>query len=176
MNGIFVAVRRLAYGDQYGPVKVKCPSCGDESDNIIDLSSVEPRPFDFQSYPKGQNLFNFTLPYSKKLVSYKILTQGEDNMIDSEVKNMAKVNKERSVETTTRLKYIIQSINGEDDKAVIRKFIENEMVSRDTLALRSHIRENIPDLKMSFPYSCKNCEFSGDVDIPMTIQFFWPSS
>lgn len=176
MNGIFVAVRRLAYGDQYGPLKLKCPSCGEESEHTVDLSKIEPKPFDFSQYPKGVNAFNFTLPYSKKVVSWKILTQQEDEMADAEIKNLSKVNKDRSSEVTTRLKYVIQSVNGDDDKVAIRKFIETELVSRDTLELRKHIRSNIPDMEMSFDFDCPSCEYTGKSDIPMTVQFFWPGS
>lgn len=176
MNGIFVAVRRLAYGDQYGPLKIKCPNCQEECEHVVDLSLIEPRSFDFDKYPKGVNSFNFELPYSKKLISYKILTQKEDDMVDVEIKNMSRVNKERSSEVTTRLKYVLTSVDGDDDKVAIRKFIETELVSKDTLALRTHIRSNIPDLDMSFDFACPQCDHSGRQDIPMTIQFFWPSS
>ena len=176
MNGIFVAVRRLAYGDQYGPVKIKCPSCGEDGEHTIDLSLLEPRPFEFDNYPRGTNNFNFELPYANKLISYKILTQREGDMVDAEVTNMHRVNKERSAEVTTRLKYIITSVNGDDDKVAIRKFIETELVSKDTLALRTHIKENVPDMDMSFQFVCPNCDHSGRLDVPMTVQFFWPSS
>jgi len=176
MNGIFLAVRRLAYGDQYGPLKIKCPSCGEESEHVIDLSQIELKPFDFNKYPRGQNSFNFTLPYSNRLISYKILTQKEDDLVDAEVKSLSKINKERSSEVTTRLKYVIQSVDGDDDKAAVRKFIETELVSKDTLALRKHIRMNIPDVDMSFQFDCPNCSHSERMEIPMTVSFFWPST
>jgi hypothetical protein len=176
MNGIFVAVRRLAYGDNYGPIKIKCQSCSEESEINVDLSIIEPKPFDFEKYPKGQNLFMFTLPYSKKLVAYKILTQGDDNRVDSEIKAMGKINKERSTEVTTRMKYVIQSIDNEDDKTIIRKFIETEMVSKDTFALRKHIKENIPDLDMAFQFICSHCGYEDKIEIPMQVEFFWPRS
>ncbi len=176
MNGIFVAVRRLAYGDQYGPLKIKCNSCGEESEHTVDLSKIEPKPFDFSNHPKGINSFNFELPYSKKLVSWKILTQKEDDMVDAEIKNMSRVNKERSAEVTTRLKYVIQSVDGDDDKSAIRKFIETELVSRDTKEFRKHIKENVPDLDMTFDFLCPNCGYQSRIDIPMTVEFFWPSS
>jgi hypothetical protein len=175
MNGIFIAVRRLAYGDQYGPLKLKCPSCGEESQHTIDLGQIETKPFDFEKYPKGQNVFNFTLPYSKRLISYKILTQKEDELVEAETKNLSRVNKERSTEITTRLKYVIQSVDGDDDKNAIRKFIETELVAKDTLELRKHIKANIPSIDMTFQFDCLNCNHSERMDVPMTVQFFWPS-
>lgn len=176
MNGIFVAVRRLAYGDQYGPLKFKCSSCGEECEHTVDLSQIEQKPFNFENYPRGQNIFNFTLPYSKKLISYKILTQREDEMVDAEIKNLSRVNKERSSEVTTRLKYVIQSVDGDDEKVTIRKFVETELVSKDTLELRKHIRANIPDMDMSFQFICPSCDHSERMDIPLTVSFFWPSA
>jgi len=97
-------------------------------------------------------------------------------MIDFEIKNLSRISKERSAEVTTRLKYIIQSIDGDDDKASIRKFIETELVSKDALELRKHIKANIPDVDMSFQFVCSNCDYSGRMDVPLTVQFFWPSS
>lgn len=176
MNGIFVAIRRLAYGDQYGPLKIKCPSCGDETELTVDLSTIKSKPFSFEEYPKHQNLFTFTLPYSNKVVTYKILTQKEDDAVDSEVKSLNKISKERSTEVTTRLKHLIQSVNGDDDKMAIRKFVENELVSRDTLALRKYVREHVPDVDLAFPFTCSNCGHEERMDVPLTVQFFWPSS
>lgn len=176
INGIFVSARRLAYGDSYGPLKIKCPSCGEENSHTIDLSLIETRPFNFDNYPKGQNIFNFVLPYCKRLISYKILNQREDNMADDEIKNLSRVNKERSTEVTTRLKYVIQTIDGDDDKVAIRKFIETELVSKDTLELRKHIRANVPDIDMTFSYVCPSCDHSDRMDIPMSVGFFWPSA
>ncbi len=176
INAIFVAVRRLAYGDQYGPLKIKCPSCKEECEHTVDLSLIQPKPFDFTKFQRGENIFNYVLPHSKKTISYKILSQKEDSMVDTEIKNLSRINKDRSTEITTRLKYVIQSIDGDDDKSSIRKFIETELKSLDTLALRKHVKENIPDLDMSFQFDCPECDFSGRSDIPMTVLFFWPSS
>lgn len=176
MNGIFVAIRRLAYGDQYGPLKVKCSSCGEESEQTVDLSKVGIKPFNFDQYQKGQNLFTFDLPFSKRTVGYKILSQKEDEAIETEIKSVAKVNKERSAEITTRLKHMIQTLDGDDDKIEIRKFVDTELISKDSFALRSHIKNNIPDVDMTFDFTCQNCGFDGKLEIPMTVEFFWPRS
>jgi hypothetical protein len=97
-------------------------------------------------------------------------------MVDAEIKNLSRVNKERSTEVTTRLKYIIQSVDGDDDKVDIRKFVETELVSKDALELRKHIKSHVPDMDMSFQFVCSNCDHSERMDVPMTVQFFWPSA
>lgn len=176
MNGIFVAVRRLAYGDKYGPLKITCPSCGEDCQHTVDLSLIEPKPFDFEKYPRGINNFTATLPYCKKMICYKILNQKEDDMVDGEVKAMSKVNKDRSTAITTRLKYVIQSVDGNCEIVDIRKFIETELLSRDNLYLRTHIKDNIPDLDMRFQFVCPNCDHADKLEVPMTVEFFWPKS
>lgn len=176
MNGIFVAIRRMAYGDKYGPLKINCNNCSFENELSIDLSKIEVKPFEFEKFPRGVNLFTFDLPYSKKQVSYKLITQGEDEVIEGEIKQMLRVNKEKSFEITTRLKHVIQSVDGSDDMSSVRKFIENELVSRDSLALRTHIRNSTPDMDMDFGFVCSECNHEERMGVPMTVQFFWPQS
>ena len=48
------------------------------------------------------------------------------------------------------------------------------MLSRDSLALRNKIQEISPDIELK-----QEIEMGGEmveVDIPLTIEFFWPSS
>ena len=91
-NAIFVAARRLAYGDKY-PVKIICPKCEAENSVEVDLSTLKPKEFDFSKYTKGENAFNFELPLSKKTVSYKLLTHKDETDIDAELKGLAKLSK-----------------------------------------------------------------------------------
>jgi hypothetical protein len=36
-NALFVAARRLAYGDNYGPVQIRCHKCYEESKNVVNF-------------------------------------------------------------------------------------------------------------------------------------------
>lgn len=173
-NAIFVAARRLAYGDKY-PVKITCPKCEAENSIDVDLAALKTKEFDFSKYAKGENNFNFDLPLSKKTVTYKILTHKDENDIDAELKGLSKLSKTNSPEMTTRLKYMIVAINGDNDRGNIKKFVDN-MPARDSMALRKYIRENTPELDMSFDFKCSECGHEERMAMPLGVDFFWPSS
>ena len=48
--------------------------------------------------------------------------------IDRELKGLKKINKDSNPEMTTRLKYIIQSVDGKQDQKSIRDFVDNEFL------------------------------------------------
>lgn len=172
-NAIFLAIRRLAYGDEY-PVSITCPSCLEVNRVTINLSTVENKPFDFDSHPKGSNGFNFKLPSSGITVTYKLLNQIDEQNAESELTNFKKLNKDISREYTTRLKYLITALDGNTDKGAIRKFVDEQLSAKDSLALRKQMRETNPDIDFSFNFSCNNCSHERRQDIPLGLSFLWP--
>ena len=173
-NAAFYAIRRLAYGDIY-EAKLTCGRCGKENEVSIDLSKMDNRSFDFEKYPRGENKFSFTLPYSKVDITYKILTHKDEMAIEEELKGLAKVSKDMTREVTTRLGHIITSVDGEEKPAHIRKFVNEEFLSRDSLALRKHIQETMPNLDSSFTFVCSHCGLERKEETPVGVGFFWPS-
>lgn len=176
-NALFVAARRLAYGDNYGPLQIKCPQCAEESKETINLSLLTDKDVDFSGFEKGQNVFEFELPFSKKLIRFRLLTSKDEDEIDVEVKSVSKFLKSGgSAEVTTRLKKLIISIDGDSDRSKINKFVDTELLSRDSSALRTFVRKVAPELDLSFNFTCPNCAHEERMDVPMTVQFFWPES
>jgi hypothetical protein len=175
-NALFVSARRLAYGDNYGPVKITCRNCREDSEVSIDLSEIKEKSVDLSSVQKGQNVFTITLPFSKRTIQYKLPTSKDEKAIEDEIKALTKINKAASAEVTTRLKFLIVSVDGSSDKLTIRKFVDEELLSRDSITLRAEIKKNSPDLDMSFNFTCEHCNNSERMDVPMTAQFFWPNS
>ena len=101
------------------------------------------------------------------------MTGKEEIAIEKELQSLKKLNKEISPELTTRLKYIVTSVNGDNEKSVINNFVDN-MLSKDSLFLRQEISEVTPDIDLS-----QEIEIEGEtvrVEIPMTVTFFWPIS
>jgi hypothetical protein len=174
-NAAFFAIRRLAYGDKYDAT-LTCPRCGKENSVTIDLDKMDNRPFDFEKFPKGENSFQFKLPYTGVTVTYKLLTKKDENLIDQELKGMEKVSKDLRREITTRLGHIITAINGNTDRAGIRRFVNDELVSKDSLALRTHMREAMPDIDSTFNFQCTNCNLERKEETPMGVSFFWPNT
>jgi hypothetical protein len=160
-NAIMVAARVLGYGKDY-----IFDYNGTEYN--IDLTTLENKPFTIPN--KGINEFAYTLPSTNTNITYKILTHGDEQKIQAELDGLKKINKNASPELSTRLKYSITSVNEDRDTKTIREFVDNHLLARDSRELRKHIKENQPDVDLSFfP------EGSSDrVDIPIGLKFFWP--
>lgn len=173
-NAAFFAIRRLAYGDQYDAV-VSCGRCGKENPISIDIGKMDNRPFDFDKYIKGENNFSFKLPFSGKEVTFKLMSKKDEDNIEQELTGMAKISKEFTKEITTRLSHVITSIDGNSERVNIRKFVNNELTSKDSLALRKYIRETMPDIDTRFSFVCPDCGLERLEDTPMGVSFFWPT-
>jgi hypothetical protein len=172
-NAIFIAARISAYGSDY-TINVKCKECGETVSVIVSLDQIKHKQYNISDVKVGENKFNFTLPSGKNVV-YKLLTQKDEGLIDAELKFLAKSGTSNSSEVTTRLKYLILSIDGESDKFAIKKFVDNELSAKDSLALRQDVKLKSPDVDMTFEFNCQKCGASYSHNIPMTASFFWPS-
>jgi T4 bacteriophage base plate protein len=174
-NAIFIAARILGYGNNY-EAEIACPSCGAKHKHNIDLAEFEDKETDWSKFTKGQTTFNFTLPASKREVTLKFLTHGDEKLIEEEVKSLKKLTKIVGVdpELTTRLKHVIVAIDGDNNKATINKAVDS-MLSRDSLALRQHLKQITPDIDTTFNYTCPSCDFEIEkMAMPIGVGFFWP--
>jgi hypothetical protein len=175
-NAVFVALRRLAYGDNYGPLSIKCPTCReDNKDVVINLNELKYKEANTQTFIKNLNEFEFVLPTSKKKITFKILTGKDENDIEAEIKTSQKL-KLPSSELTTRLRVCMVSVDDNTDKQYIRKFVENELLTRDSLALRTYMQLITPNIDMNFNFTCSHCGSEDKIGVPLTAAFFWPDS
>jgi hypothetical protein len=161
-NAIMVAARVLGYGNNY-----EFEYEGEKQ--TVDLSKLEFVDIDTKLWENGNN-FSFTLPASKNTVTFKILTHGDELKIASETKSMKKVNKEADATVSTRLKYMITSIEGDSDIKKIREYVDRYMLARDSRALRAYAKSVTPDVDLSFFPD----ERESKVSIPVGLSFFWP--
>ena len=167
-NAIMVSARILGYGKDY-------QFNYDGEEQSVDLSTLEPVKLDFSKFPKSQNEFNFKLPNSEREITFKLLTGGDEKEIDSEIKAKEKISKEQSSELTTRLKKIILSVDGKSEKSHINSFVDNEFLSRDSLAFRQYLSSITPDVDMTTKVVSSTGE-EIEVTIPVTLRFFWPTT
>ena len=162
-NAIMIAARILGYGKDY-----KFMYRGEEE--TVDLTKIENAPIHEEVQKATSNEFAFTLPGSGNVVTFKLLTHGDEKKIEQETKGLTKINKNSSTTITTRLKHQILSINGETEKSKIREFVDNYLLAQDSRALRERIKELSPDVDLTFfPENGNN-----RVDIPIGLSFFWP--
>ena len=164
-----IAARILAYGPEY-PCEVTNPNTGEKFNHTFNIADCP-----FLKLPKGidGNNFEFELPVSKQKITYKLLTSKDERLISEELNAIKKLGTQVLPELTTRLRHIITSVDGNDEKSTINSFVNN-MLSKDSLSLRQEINKVTPDIDLS-----QEIEIEGEtvkVDIPMTVNFFWPST
>jgi hypothetical protein len=163
-NALLVAARILGYGKDYSF------SYNGQQYNI-DLSLLENKPFDESSIISGENNFSYVLPESNVPITYKILTGHDESKIEAELRGLKKINKDISPELSTRLKYLITSVNGSPEPKEIREFVDNYLLARDSRALRKHIKETQPDINLTFIDDSNE-----EIAIPINLNFFWPDA
>ena len=115
------------------------------------------------------------LPKSGNQVTFKLLTHGDDNNIEREVTGLKKINKESSATMSTRLKYMITSVNGEREQGTIRQFVDQGLLAQDARALRNEYTRLQPDVDFKF-YNIDEDGRGEEVDVPIGINFFWPDA
>ena len=167
-NAIMVAARILGYGKEY-------EFTYDGEEKSVDLSKLEPVKLDFSKFTRGKNEFEFELPTSKRTITFKLLTSSDEKNIDVETKAREKISKTQTSELTTRLKHMILSVDGNVEKSYINNFVDNEFLSRDSLAFRKYLSEITPDMDMTAKIADSNGKET-EVVIPITVRFFWPTT
>ena len=183
-NALMVAARILAYGPEYA-CELTDPDTGEKQDYTFNLADC---PFKHVEDGVTENLFDFTLPISKNIsenkfetelpisktkITFKILTGKDERLIGEDLKASKKTGTGISPELTTRFRYIIKEVEGDNSPAVINNIAEN-ILARDSMALREEITRVQPDIQLK-----QYIELGGEtveVDIPMTVTFFWPNT
>jgi hypothetical protein len=172
-NAILIAARVLGYGQEY-TFKYNNEQ-GQEIEATVDLAELKEKELDASLYKGGVNNFTFTLPKSGNTVMFKLLTHGDEKKIEQEVKGLKKINPNSTTDVTTRLKYIITSINGDSEQKAIREFVDTYLLAPDARALREYYNKVQPDIELKFMPEDESYTGEG-ITIPITLNFFWPDA
>ena len=167
-NAILIAARILAYGKEY-EVEI------DGQSVEVDLTQLKDKKLDKSNVTDGNNEFEFELPATKRKLTFKLLTSADEKQSDKEVESYKKIGDGIEYSLTTRLKHQIISIDGDTKRTSINSFVENEFLSRDSMAFRTYVNELMPDVDMTSTYTDLDGE-EKEFLVPMTIQFLWPAS
>jgi len=173
-NALMTAIRITGYGPEY-QVEMECPECNIKSPHSFDLGSLPIKRLEIEPVQPGVNLFEFLLPYSKKVVRFKFMTGRDEEeimMLNEKQKKLA-LGAESNV--TTNLLYSIISIDGIEDRSKIAAFVK-AMPARDSLALRNYVKENEPGIEMKQHTVCDSCGHGEEVSMPLGVTFLWPSA
>ena len=93
--------------------------------------------------------------------------------IEKDIAALEKMGKDVSADITTRLRYMIKSVDGDNNMGTINKFI-NGMLAKDSRAFRDYVKSISPDMDMNFEYEHETGE-TEVVPITLGVGFFWPS-
>lgn len=173
-NALTVAARISGYGEDY-EISVTCPSCEGKSKHSFDLSALEHKNTsaleDLGVNKTEHGTFTAKLLKTKAEVEFRLLT-GKDEM-EAISEMTSKTVKKEEANSTSQLKRIIVSVNGETNRGVINNFVDSLPVV-DAKLLRSMVREITPDIEMKQHFECGSCGHEEEVEVPFTVEFFWP--
>lgn len=167
-NAIMLAARILSYGSDYVVTL-------DGEQHTIDLSQFDNKVLEEGMYARGINEFTFNLPSTGNVVTFKLLAHGDEKKIEQEIKGLQKINKDNVAESSTRLKHVITSVNGEREPKDVRDFVDNYLLAKDARALREEYAKVSPDINFEFTY-VDSQGVEKEATLPITLNFFWPDA
>jgi len=173
-NALMISIRITGYGSDYNMTH-SCQYCNRQNKIVAQLSELGIKRMTTAPIEQGKNLFSFVLPVTKKTVQYKLQTcrdEKEAEITNRRMKDLG-VNVDNTV--TSYLQNTIVSVDGITDKNKLSHFIKN-MPARDSRVLRLHMQENEPGIDMSWEYQCDGCKTNNTIKLPITTEFFWPST
>ena len=171
-NALITFLRVSGYGPEY-KVEIDCPSCEETSKYEFDLSQLEMKTLDVEPIEQGENRFHIQLPTGTH-IEFKFLNSAEEKEIsDAQDRIKRSTNSPVDRNVTTRLKNTIISIDGNTDSSLINQYVDTLNV-RDSRALRKYMEDNTPDIDMNQEFNCSHCGHRGEVDVPISVSFFWP--
>lgn len=171
-NAILVTSRILAFGPEYA-AKITDPFDREEVDITIDLSNIKIKEVD-ESKLNRDNEYDFFLPISKTNIKFKLITHGDEMIINKDIEASQKALK-TSNEITTRYRRIIIEVDGVRDAGTISNYVTNRLLAGDSKALRKYISDITPDLDLKFDYTSPVTGETEALRIPFGIGFFYPA-
>ena len=176
-SALILAARISGYGADYH-TKVTCPGCTSAVDHHFDLNDVKLDPGtvvsegveEVRSTPHGT--FVATLPKTQYEAEFRLLTGADEKYLTEAANKKAKLNIP-DAGATDLLKRLLVSINDVTSGSEIGDFIDN-MPALDSRFLRACVAGATPNIDMTQLYSCGNCGYESEMEVPLTADFFWP--
>lgn len=178
-NAIMIAARILGYGKDY-TINATCPECEAVNEFNVDLTQLPEQNIPEGTVMASPGVFEFTLPQSKRVIHFRLLTTGIDKQVSKQLDAVKKANKNSQAvdrELTTRLKSLIVSVDGNADRTFVANFVDNELFAMDSRAFRTYMKSVTPDTKFEISYVCSECSHEEEaLSFNIDTSFFWPKS
>ena len=175
-NAVIVAARASGYGEEYA-TKVTCPNCAETSACLFDLAEVtntDPNAHtQYDAVTRDGMHFNIQLPRTNATVTVKMLTGADEERM---AKNN-RINKKAGVASnntlTGQLRSFIVAVNGDTSQKNIAYFVDH-MPAGDSRFLRTIYKVITPNVDMVQQFLCEHCDYTTEMEVPFTADFFWP--
>ena len=174
-NAVLLVARITGFGPEYS-VTVGCPACSTSQECSVDLSEIEPKaetdvPENVTVLDNG-NYQIVLSKYNDLEVEVRLLS-GQDEHRIMKLREKRKKLKLPDANITDQLEAVIVRVNEVTDASMLKKFIEQcpTLITRE---IRTTYEGLVPDIDLSFEFSCDNCDHLEKVGMPLTAQFFWP--
>lgn len=170
-SAILLFLRASSYGHNY-KVMVTDPRSGNQFEDTVDLRKLKYK--EVKELPDSNNEFMVEVPMRKKLIKFRLLTSGEEQLImkNAEAKRQA-YGEEISEYNTLRLKASIVEIGGKRDRSYIDRFVD-VMPALDAFTIRMKILDVSPDVDMTYEFKAKD-GYKFTAPLTMGIDFFFPN-
>jgi hypothetical protein len=175
-NALIVAARVTGYGPEYD-TKVGCPSCGETTEYSFSLD--EDRFVDMEAGLEKNNVvltehgtLLISLPTSKVTIEARMLRGSDELKLAKEAERKAKKKLDEATLTDQFRAYIV-SVNGDTSAFAIASFVQ-AMPARDSRYLRQSYSQCIPNIDLKQHFECSECNYTADMEVPLTADFFWP--
>jgi len=167
-NALLLYSRIFGYGSDYEAV-VTCPLCTGKFNHEFDLKIFEPRDFEaemvrYEVEPTANNTFLITLPKSKLMVEFRLLTSRDEQKF---------IGSNKVLGSLELLDTIILSINNQRDRYYIKKAIAHLPIM-DASILKKVYSKIMPDIDLIQIVECTHCAEESEMGVPLDASFFWP--
>tara|TARA_R110000824_G_scaffold26728_5_gene91593 strand:- start:6465 stop:7295 length:831 start_codon:yes stop_codon:yes gene_type:complete len=174
-NAIIIATRITGYGEEY-KTRIACPSCARGADYSFDLSLLAASQ---EEDVEGENVeatldgtYIVTVPITGARVEIRLLTGADEAYLTKLAENKAK-KKMAATALTDQFMRMVVSVNGDERNPSRAAFIQH-MPARDSRYLRGIYEKISPNIDMTQTFICESCGFEQDMEVPLTVDFFWP--
>jgi hypothetical protein len=167
-NAIIVAARVSGYGNDYS-TNITCPSCSTKQDYTFDLNSASvvhgETSEELMVTDNRDGTITCVLPKTQATLVIRLVTGKEERKLLSTTSDQGLV--------STQLESVIVSVNGDSSPQAIQYASQN-LPSFDSRHLRMILKDATPNIDLTQTFSCSSCEYTQQMEVPLTADFFWP--
>jgi hypothetical protein len=164
-DAILIFLRNTAFGGTYKITEVD-PKTSQTFTFEVDLTTIKMKDFNLVEDKNGE--YPYTMEKSGAQISFKFLTQKQEDEIKSIEKNWNGTGPAPIV--TKQLEFMIKSVNGVRDMMTIHNFVEN-MPIKDSQDFKKYVAENKPGLDLTQTIKTPSGE-TMNIKIGLGVEFF----